>query len=142
MRLETGKGDTELRDFGLYLIRLPRSFYLLGAAILVIALFWGGSQPFAVGLFPAPYDKLAHSLYFATLSLLLWFGTGGRWPVLLFLVVSAIGGLDELHQSTLPGRVADFFDYLIDTVAAGIVISLLVKNKVALGSLQRRKSMA
>jgi len=79
-----------------------------------------------------PYDKLAHSVNFTTLAVLLWFGTGGRWPVLLFLVVSAIGGLDELHQSTLPGRVADFYDYLTDTVAAGLVITLLEKNKMAL----------
>ena len=98
----------EVRDFGLFWIRLPRPFYLLGAATLAVALFWGGGQPFAVGLFPVPYDKLAHSVYFATLAVLLWFGTGGRWPVLVFLVVSAIGGLDELHQSTLPGRVTYF----------------------------------
>jgi len=114
---------------------------LLGAATLAVALFWGGGQPFAVGLFPVPYDKLAHSVYFAMLAALLWFGTGGRWPVLLFLVVSAIGGLDELHQSTLPGRVADFYDYLIDTVAAGLVITLLEKNKTVLGALQHRKRM-
>jgi len=110
---------------------------LLGATILVVALFWGGSQPFAVGLFPAPYDKLAHSLYFATLSLLLWFGTGGRWPVLLFLVVSAIGGLDELHQATLPGRQAGFYDFLTDTLAAGLTITALEWNKIALEELQR-----
>jgi hypothetical protein len=131
-----------VRDFVLYLTRLPRTAYLLSAVSLVLVLFWGGSQPFAVGLFPAPYDKLAHSVYFATLAVQLWFGTGGRWPVLLFLVVSAIGGLDELHQSTLPGRVADFYDYLTDTVAAGLVISLLEKNKVALGALQRRMNKA
>ena len=120
-------------------MRLPRSFYLLGAAILVIALFWGGSQPFAVGLFPTPYDKLAHSLYFATLSLLLWFGTGGKWPVLLFLVASAIGGLDELHQATLPGRQAGFDDFLTDTVAAGVVIAVLEKYRTLLAELRYGK---
>ena len=131
-----------MRDFFLYLMRLPRSFYLLGATTLVVTLFWGGSQPFAVGLFPVPYDKLAHSLYFATLSLLLWFGTGGRWPVLLFVAVSAIGGLDELHQGTLPGRVADVYDFLIDALAAGLTITVLEWNKIALGELQRRMSKA
>jgi len=115
---------------------------LISAAILVVALFWGGSQPFAVGLFPAPYDKLAHSLYFATLSLLLWFGTGGRWPVLLFVMVSAIGGLDELHQATLPGRVADGYDFLIDALAAGLTITVLEWNKITLGELQRRMRKA
>jgi VanZ family protein len=88
-------------------------------------------------LFSAPYDKLAHSLYFATLSLLLWFGTGGRWPVLLFVAVSAIGGLDELHQATLPGRQAGFYDFLTDTVAAGLTITVLEWNKTALEALRR-----
>ena len=131
-----------MRDFVLNLIRLPRLAYLLVAVTLVVVLFWGGSQPFAVGLFPAPYDKLAHSAYFATLAVLLWFSAGGRWPVLLFLVVSAIGGLDEIHQSFLPGRMADVYDFLTDTVAAGVVITLLEKNKVALVALQRRMSKA
>jgi hypothetical protein len=142
MILETGKGDTELRDVGLYLIRLPRPIYLLGAATLVVALFWGGSQPFAVGLFPAPYDKLAHSLYFALLSLLLWFGTGGKWPVLLFVAVSAIGGLDELYQATLPGRQAGFYDFLTDTVAAGVVIAALDKYKSSLAQLRFGKNLS
>jgi len=132
----------ELRELGLFFIRLPRIVYLLGAAILVAALFWGGSQQFSVGLFPAPYDKLAHSVYFATLSLLFWFGTGGRWPVLLFVMVSAIGGLDELHQATLPGRVADGYDFLIDALAAGLTITVLEWNKITLGELQRRMRKA
>lgn len=127
----------KLRDLLLTLIRFPRMVYLLGAVALVIMLFWGGSQSYAVGLFPPPFDKLAHSVYFATLALLLWFGTGGCWPVMLVVVVSAIGGLDELHQSTLPGRVADFYDFLVDTLAAGLVITALEMNRHALRRFQR-----
>ena len=123
----------DMRDVGLYFFRLPRSFYWLCAAILIVMLFWGGSQPFAAGLFPVPYDKIAHSLYFGVLSLLFWFGTAGRWPVLLFVAVSAIGGLDELHQGALPGRVADFSDFLFDAVAAGLTIAALERYKLALG---------
>lgn len=114
--------------------------YLLGAVILVVVLFWGGSQSFAVGLFPPPFDKLAHSVYFATLALLLWFGTGGRWPVMLVVAVSAIGALDELHQGTLPGRVADFYDFMVDSVAAGLVITVLEMNKHTLGRFQHQES--
>ncbi|MEK7758489.1 MAG: VanZ family protein, partial [Pseudomonadota bacterium] len=93
-------------------------------------------------LFPVPYDKLAHSLYFATLSLLLWFGTVGRWPVLLFVAVSAIGGLDELNQATLPGRQAGFDDFLTDMVAAGVVIAVLEKYKAWLTELRYGKNGA
>lgn len=119
------RGGCRLRNWALRLIRLPSVFYLLAAAVLVVTLFWGGRQPFAVGLFPGPFDKVAHSAYFATLGLLLWFGSGGRWPVLLFLAASAVGGLDELHQATLPGRQAGLDDFLADAVAAGLVISVL-----------------
>ena len=126
-----------MREVGLYLISLPRSFYLLGAATLVVVLFWGGSQPFAAGLVPVPYDKLAHSLYFGVLSMLLWFGTGGKWPLLLVVAVSAIGGLDELHQGALPGRVADFSDFLFDAVAAGLTVAVLERYKIVLGEFQR-----
>ena len=131
-----------MRDIGLYFFRLPRSFYWLCAVTMMVMLFWGGSQPFAAGLFPVPYDKIAHSLYFGVLSLLFWLGTGGRWPVLLFVAVSAIGGLDELHQATLPGRVADIYDFLIDATAAGLVILVLEWNKFALNEIQRRMSKA
>jgi len=127
-----------VRDVGLYLIGLPRPFYLICAATLVVVLFWGGSQPFAAGLFPVPYDKVAHSLYFGTLGLLLWLGTGGKWPVLLVVAVSAIGAADELHQATVPGRVADVYDFLFDTAAAGLVIMTLARYMPALQEIQRR----
>jgi hypothetical protein len=142
VRNEHNIGDIVMRDVGLYLIKLPRSFYLLCAATLVVVLFWGGSQPFAAGLFPVPYDKMAHSLYFGTLGLLFWLGTGGRWPVLLLVVASAIGGLDELHQATLPGRVADIYDFMFDTAAAGLIIVALEWNKFALNEIQRRTNKA
>ncbi|MGH6907892.1 MAG: hypothetical protein ACREDX_08550, partial [Aestuariivirga sp.] len=50
------------------------SVYLSAAVVFVIALFWGGRQPFAVGLFDSPYDKIAHILAFSFPSLSLWFG--------------------------------------------------------------------
>jgi VanZ family protein len=62
--------------------------------------------------------------------------------VLLFVAVSAIGGLDEVHQATLPGRVADIYDFLFDSVAAGLVILVLEWNKFALNGIQRRMNKA
>lgn len=111
---------------------------LLAAAFIVSMLFWGGSQPVAVGLFPAPYDKLAHFVTFAALSLVLWIGVEGKWPVLVFMLVVAIGGLDELRQFYLPGRQAGWDDFLVDALAAGFVISLLSKNKSAFHQLTKR----
>ena len=62
--------------------------------------------------------------------------------MLLFIAVSAIGGVDELHQATLPGRVADIYDFLFDTAAAGLVIVTLERNKFALNGIQRRTNEA
>ena len=58
--------------------------------------------------------------------------------MLLFVAVSAIGGLDELHQATLPGRVADIYDFMFDTAAAGLIIAVLERNKFAMTETQRR----
>lgn len=104
---------------------------LLVAAFIVFLLFWGGSQPAAVGLFPAPYDKLAHLVTYAALSLALWLGVEGKRPFFVFMLVVAIGGLDELHQINLPGRLAGWDDFIVDALAAGVVVSLLSKNNSA-----------
>jgi VanZ family protein len=50
--------------------------------------------------------------------------------------------LDELHQATLPGRVADIYDFLFDTAAAGLIIVALEWNKFALNEIQRRTNKA
>jgi VanZ family protein len=54
----------------------------------------------------------------------------------------ALSGLDELHQATLPGRVADIYDFMFDTVAAGLIIAVLERNKFALNEIQRRTNKA
>ena len=45
----------------------------IAAALMVAAsaavLYVGGAQPVAVGLFPAPWDKLAHLLTFAVVGM-------------------------------------------------------------------------
>jgi hypothetical protein len=49
---------------------------LLGArSRSTFQLFYLGAQPFAAGLIPAPWDKLAHLAVFAVLTTLLWIGT-------------------------------------------------------------------
>lgn len=112
--------------------------FLLAAAFIVFMLFWGGRQPVAVGLFPAPYDKLAHFVAYAALSLALWVGVNGKWPFLVFMLVVAIGGLDELHQIYLPGRQAGWDDFFVDALAAGVAVSLLSKYNSAFRRLAKR----
>ena len=88
------------------------------AAAVTFQLFYLGAQPFAAGLIPGPWDKLAHLAVFAVLTALLWIGTAGRMPIAVIATVIAIGALDELHQASLPGRFADAADFLADACAA------------------------
>ncbi|MBC7617686.1 MAG: VanZ family protein, partial [Candidatus Saccharibacteria bacterium] len=112
---------------------------LCAAAVLfmVMGLFVGGAQPFAVGLFTEPWDKLAHATVFAVLTALLAVALqgkppqpGARWALrpgaalaVAALLAGAVGVADELHQATLPGRVAGLDDLLADAV--GVCVGLL-----------------
>lgn len=88
------------------------------AAVLVFQLFYLGAQPAAAGLFQPPWDAVAHFLFYSALTALLWTAGAGRMPLVVFAAVVVVGGLDELHQASVPGRVADAADFLVDVGAA------------------------
>jgi len=91
--------------------------------VLVGNLFYLGAKPVAVGLFQEPWDKLAHALTFGMLAAL-WSGVfRARRPWATLLVVGLIAAGDEVHQIWLPGRSADFTDFLADIAAAGLVVA-------------------
>lgn len=98
---------------------------------MLFALFVGGAQPIAVGLFPAPWDKLAHASFFFIFTFLL-----ARYvslPIVLVIALAMLfGAADEIHQSFLPGRVAGWDDWLADVAGAmlGAVLGLIrLKSK-------------
>jgi VanZ family protein len=86
----------------------------------------------AVCLFTEPWDKLAHATVFAVLTALLALALQGRPPgarwalrpgaalAVAALLAGAVGVADELHQATLPGRVAGLDDLLADAVGVGL----------------------
>ena len=113
------------------LISLPGRLLCASAVLLmVVGLFVGGAQPVAVGLFTEPWDKLAHATVFAVLTALLALALqgkpphpGARWALrpsaalaMAALLAGAVGMADELHQATLPGRVAGLDDLLADAL--------------------------
>jgi len=72
--------------------------------------------------FLLPSDKVVHFLLYLTFGALLAWArhVGGRGiHVALILVGVVYGGLDEWHQSFVPGRSPDLEDWLAD--AAGVV---------------------
>lgn len=99
---------------------------LVAAVGLVVNLFTLGSQPFAADLIPQPWDKLAHFSVYSAITAMLWFGTATRRPLSVLAFVIAIGICDELHQSSLSGRVADATDLLFDFAAGAITAGILL----------------
>ena len=98
----------------------------LAAAIFLIAnLFVLGAQPFAVGLIPPPWDKLAHATLFALLGALLVTATAGRRIGLVLAVLVAVAIADELAQVDLPGRVVSLGDLAADVVGAVMGIAAM-----------------
>ncbi|EJL83836.1 putative integral membrane protein [Polaromonas sp. CF318] len=99
----------------------------LTVAMSAAVLYVGGAQPVAVGLFPAPWDKLAHLLTFAVVGMAAGLAGGMRgWRMALSCLAGAllVGGMDELHQMFLPGRSASWADLAAD--AAGGLLGAAV----------------
>jgi hypothetical protein len=102
---------------------------LLGI-VFVIGLFVGGAQPVAVGLIPAPWDKLAHLAAFGGLAVLLELALRPlSW--LFFTMPLAVSAADEVHQAFLPGRSASVEDWLAGAVGVAIAWWLLRHTRLA-----------
>lgn len=105
--------------------RIFRLTCLAGAIFLTIGLFWMGSKPIAVGLFPAPLDKVAHFATFGMIAALLWLSLQRGHSLLVIAIVSVIGAADEFHQRFLPGRSASLEDLAADIFSAVVIVFLL-----------------
>ena len=111
---------------------MVRAVCLALAALIVFNLFYLAAKPFAAGLFPAPWDKVAHLLVYGGLTALVWVVTGGRMTFTVIAAVVVVGGLDELHQADIPGRVSDVADFATDVLAgfaAGTLMLLYARRK-------------
>ena len=87
-------------------------------ALMVAALFYASAKPAGLPLVPPPWDKLVHLGYYAVLTVLLIVAFGGRGALLAAIVVVGVGAADELFQSTVPQRQADWLDLAADAVGA------------------------
>jgi hypothetical protein len=111
-----------------------RNVRMVAAASVVLgfaALHVLGAKAMAVGLFPSPWDKLAHVMTFALIGGAFGLASGTRgWHRAVFCIAGAVlaGALDEWHQAFLPGRNASWMDLLADT-AGGVLAAALLRLK-------------
>ncbi len=70
-------------------------------------------------------DKFAHfAVYGLVGTLTCRIGSGWRVAAWSLIAVSSYGLLDEWHQSFVPGRSCDVFDWVADTLGAAVGIAL------------------
>ena len=121
-----------MRISSLWLERGLRAAAVVLVMGLVAGLLVGGAQPVAVGLVPAPWDKLAHGAVFAMLAGAVGFASGLRgWRMLAVACVGAVsvGVVDEWHQLFLPGRAAGLDDVAADAVGAAFGAAALLQRE-------------
>jgi VanZ family protein len=109
------------------------SYLRIAATILVLTiiltLFFGGSQPVAVNLVPAPWDKFLHGTTFAVLACGIGLASGlqgSRGLIIAIVGALLIGVLDEWHQIYLPGRHPSLDDLLADVIGSLAGVALLM----------------
>jgi VanZ family protein len=100
---------------------------LLALAIVGTAsVFVLGAQPFAVGLVPPPWDKLAHALLFGALFVV--FDRTLHLPLAVALALPLlISAADEMHQLFLPGRSASWTDWLAGL--CGVILAAILHRR-------------
>jgi len=78
-----------------------------------------------------PWDKLAHFVTYAIFTALVWGITGyGRRFIVACLCIVLYGGVIEIAQSFLPGRVMSGYDFLANTLGVFIAGSWLWRRAV------------
>ena len=113
-------------------MKLP---HILLVAAYCAFIFWLSSGPVST---PTEIqfdgvDKVAHVCVYALLGALVYYGlrqSGRPWTVFaLFwipvLFASLYGASDEFHQSFVPSRTCDFFDWLADTTGGLLAATAL-----------------
>lgn len=93
-----------------------RALCLIASAAMSMWLFVGAEVSNQPPWIAEPFDKLVHFGYFAAIAGLLAHGLGYSRLWLAVLLVAVLGGLDEWHQMSVPGRYASLLDWLADLV--------------------------
>ena len=113
----------------------------LGVVVLTlywVAIFTGTHLPDVLDFSPRIYDKAKHFAAFFGLTTLLCYVTNSRRLILRFTMVALVcltyAASDEVTQSFVVGRVADFHDFLADALGGGCAIAVYVSLRLVMES--------
>jgi VanZ family protein len=96
-------------------------------AVMMVVQVWLITPPgYAPKLEELMWDKTVHFCYFGTMAFLAWVAVGKRGRLWVWLLVSAIGGVDEILQAYTPGRDSDIHDWYADTL--GSALAMLISH--------------
>jgi VanZ family protein len=97
---------------------LPRAIWALAVALTI---FIASSRSHVASPDLPDSDKVAHFAVYGLLATLICrLGRGWRMAVFALIAASLFGASDEWHQSFVPGRSCDFYDWLADTLGAAL----------------------
>jgi VanZ family protein len=94
----------------------------VAAVLLAATIFIGAEDVAKTPLFPAPYDKLAHFIYYGVMAALLSHALGSRWLWVPLLMVPVVGFFDEWNQVYIVGRDASVWDWVADVLGTTVFI--------------------
>lgn len=108
---------------------MPTSFRkyrgVLWPLTIAALIFCASSRSHVAGPAIHGLDKVVHFSVYALLGTLVCrLAPGWRGAGFSLLIVSGFGFTDEWHQSFVPGRQAEFADWVADTLGALVAISL------------------
>ena len=115
------------------MINIIKSLLVKIPAIIIMAISWHLSSGIITNeTITAISDKIIHIIAFTGLSVAwTWWFSYKQWirkpflyGIIVILIVSAYGAIDEIHQSFVPGRDASISDWLVDTIG-GILGALI-----------------
>jgi VanZ family protein len=122
-----------------------RAFSLAKLATILLAAYWlllmiGTHVPASAGGSPVIWDKLVHWAAYAGLAVLLAlvvqsrYGLSLRRYTVICLIAIGYGAIDELAQLPIPGRNADFHDWVADLlgVASGLILFRILSTLISL----------
>lgn len=102
----------------------PRLEWIWALAMAGLIVF-ASSRSMVAGPQFSNSDKVAHfGAYGLLATLVCRVGSGWKGALWGLLLASAFGVSDEWHQSFVPGRSSDVFDWVADTVGATLAVSL------------------